>query len=335
MRLKANLAADGALVLVTLIWGSTFVLAKQVLDYWPPLAYIGARFVLASITLAVIFPKQLASARAREWKMGATLGAIMVGGFTLQAVGQIYTTPSKSAFITGLTTPLVPFVALLVLRVRPSFENLAGVVLASLGGILILMPSEASVNRGDVITLSCTVLFAAHITLLSVYAKRVELRQLTALQISSAAILITIIWTLFRLFALVAPANSLPEAVAREAVQLPFSTAIVLQLVYLSLIGIVATFLLWTWGQGRMSATHAAIIFSLEPVFATLFAVAVRGRGEWMGRRGTLGAALIFIGIIISELRWSERRRMKGAREAIEDDDADISIDVPEDAATQ
>jgi len=328
MRLKSNLAADGALVVVTLIWGSTFVMAKEVLAHWPPLAYTGVRFVVASLALILLFPKQFAAARAREWKMGGILGALMIGGFTVQAVGQIYTTPSKSAFITGLTTPLVPFVALALLRVRPSFENLVGVLFASVGGILILMPREASINRGDFITLFCTVLFAAHITLLSVYAKRVEMRQLTVLQISSAAILIGAVWILSRLSALVLPASSLPEIIVRESVPLVFSTTIVLQIVYLSLIGIVVTFLLWTWGQSRMSATHAAIIFSLEPVFATIFAVAVRGSSEWLGGRGTLGAALIFTGIVISELRWSERRRKRGAPAAIEeDDDEDISID--------
>src|SRR5205085_5267906 len=177
------------------------------------------------------------------------------------------------------------------------------------------------------------ILFAAHITLLSVYAKRVEMRQLTVLQISSAAILILIVWILFRLATRVLPASSLPEVIMHESAPLLFSTPIVLQIVYLSLIGIVVTFLLWTWGQGRMSATHAAIIFSLEPVFATLFAVALHGASEWMGGRGTIGAALIFAGIIISELRWSERRRMRGAAVMIEDDDADISIDLPEGAA--
>ncbi|HMF57794.1 MAG TPA: DMT family transporter, partial [Pyrinomonadaceae bacterium] len=151
MRLKSNLAADGALVVVTLIWGSTFVMAKEVLAHWPPLAYTGVRFVVASLALILLFPKQFAAARAREWKMGGILGALMIGGFTVQAVGQIYTTPSKSAFITGLTTPLVPFVALALLRVRPSFENLVGVLFASVGGILILMPREASINRGDFI----------------------------------------------------------------------------------------------------------------------------------------------------------------------------------------
>ncbi|HEX8423405.1 MAG TPA: DMT family transporter, partial [Pyrinomonadaceae bacterium] len=76
------------------------------------------------------------------------------------------------------------------------------------------------------------------------------------------------------------------------------------------------TFLMWTWGQARMSATHAAIIFSLEPVFATAFAVAVIGAGEWMGGRGWAGAGLVFAGIIISETRWSERRERKANEKA-------------------
>ncbi|MGB8510622.1 MAG: DMT family transporter, partial [Pyrinomonadaceae bacterium] len=89
--------------------------------------------------------------------------------------------------------------------------------------------------------------------------------------------------------------------------------------VYLALAATVVTFLLWTWGQARMSATHAAIIFSLEPVFATVFAVLVRGRGEWPGGRANIGAALILAGVIVSELRLSAKRRR--AAQAGETDD--------------
>jgi drug/metabolite transporter (DMT)-like permease len=77
-----------------------------------------------------------------------------------------------------------------------------------------------------------------------------------------------------------------------------------LQIAYLTLVATVATFLLWTWGQARMPATHAAVIFSLEPVFATAFAVLLRGSAEWTGPRATLGALLVFAGVIVSELRW-------------------------------
>lgn len=320
MRLKGNLAADAALIATTLIWGSTFVIAKDLLDHWPPVAYITFRFALAALALILIFPKQFIRARWVEWKYGATLGLLMGLGFAGQAVGQVYTTPSKSAFVTGLTTPLVPFVALIILRVRPSLENLIGVTLASIGGALILVPHEASVNAGDLITLGCTLLFAAHITLLSVYARRVDVRQLTVLQITTAAAIFVVVWSGLRLGTGLFEQERLPEIVARQAAPLIWTSRVVWQLVYLALIATVITFLLWTWGQARMSATHAAIIFSLEPVFATIFAVIVRGPKEWMGGRGTLGATLIFAGIIISELRLG-RRRGAGIEE-----DRDISI---------
>ncbi|HEX8456124.1 MAG TPA: DMT family transporter [Pyrinomonadaceae bacterium] len=313
MRLKSNLAADGALMLTTLIWGSTFFMAKDILGVWPPMAYMFVRFAAAAVLLAALFPRRLAAARRAQWRAGLVLGLLMGAGFGLQAAGQVYTTASKSAFVTGLTTPLVPFVAYLVLRARPGVENLVGVVFASLGGLLILAPqgADTSVNLGDLLTLAATLLFATHITLMSVYARRHDARQLTVLQIGCTAVLFAVVWIGLRVWAGVAGADALPTALARETVPLAWNARIVWQLVYLATVATVGSFLFWTWGQARTSATHAAIIFSLEPVFATAFAVAALGAGEWMGGRGWLGAALIFAGIIISETRWSERRAAK------------------------
>lgn len=316
MRLKSNLAADGALMLTTLIWGSTFFMAKDILSVWPPMAYMFFRFAAAALLLAAIFPRQLARARREEWRAGATLGVLMGFGFGLQAVGQVYTTASKSAFVTGLTTPLVPFVAYLLLRARPGVENLIGVALASLGGLLILAPqgADGSVNFGDLLTLAATALFATHITLMSVYAKRYDTRRLTVLQITSTATLFTIAWVGLQAWETLA--GALPQAFARETAPLVWSGRVVWQLVYLATVATIGAFLFWTWGQARTSATHAAVIFSLEPVFATAFAVAVIGASEWMGTRGFVGGALVFVGIIISELRWSERRERRANKKA-------------------
>ena len=316
MRLKSNLAADGALMLTTLIWGSTFFMAKDILSVWPPMAYMFFRFVVAALLLAAIFPRQLARARREEWRAGATLGVLMGFGFGLQAVGQVYTTASKSAFVTGLTTPLVPFVAYLLLRQRPGVENLVGVALASLGGLLILAPqgTDGTVNFGDLLTLAATALFATHITLMSVYARRYDVRQLTVLQITSTASLFTLVWVGLQAWEFLA--GGLPQAFAREAAPLVWSGRVVWQLVYLATVATIGAFLFWTWGQARTSATHAAVIFSLEPVFATAFAVAVIGASEWMGTRGFVGAGLVFAGIIISEVRWSERRERRANEKA-------------------
>jgi drug/metabolite transporter (DMT)-like permease len=304
------------LMLTTLIWGSTFFMAKDILTVWPPMAYMFVRFVAAALLLAAMFPRRLAQARREEWRAGATLGVLMGLGFGLQAAGQVYTTASKSAFVTGLTTPLVPFVAYAILRAKPNVENLIGVVFASLGGLLILAPqgADGTVNYGDLLTLAATALFAMHITLMSVYARRYDVRQLTVLQIASTACLFTVVWVGLQAWGFFA--GALPPGVARETAPLVWSGRVVWQLVYLTTVATVGSFLCWTWGQARTSATHAAIIFSLEPVFATLFAVAVIGAGEWMGTRGFVGAGLVFAGIIISELRWNERRERRANKKA-------------------
>lgn len=326
MRLKTNLVADGALVLTTLIWGSTFVVAKDLLSHWPPVAYITVRFTLAALVLIAIFPKQLLAARRAEWRAGATLGFLMGSGFAIQAVGQVYTSPANSAFITSLTTPLVPFVALMVLRVRPNLENLIGVILASLGGLLILAPRGAFVaNQGDLYTLAATLFFAGHITFLSVYARRMNARQLTVLQISVAAAMFVLGWMVLHGIGLLFPAHSLPAIVRLESGWPVWSATVVWQLIYLAVVATVTTFLLWTWGQARMSATHAAIIFSLEPIFATAFAIAWWGSGQWLGGWSTVGAAAVIAGVIVSELQLSHRRDKAGRD--VESEDADISLD--------
>jgi len=326
VRLKSNLAADGALVLTTLIWGSTFVVAKDLLSHWPPLAYITVRFTLAALILIAVFPKQLFAAGRAEWRAGATLGLLMGGGFAIQALGQVYTTPAKSAFMTSLTTPLVPFVALILLRVRPNLENLIGVFLASLGGLLILAPRGAmAANAGDWLTLIATFFFAGHITFLSIYARQIDARQLTVLQISVAAAMFVLGSILLRVAASLFSSGASFALINVEARWPVWSATIALQLIYLAFVATVVTFLLWTWGQARMSATHAAIIFSLEPIFATAFAVAWWGSGQWLGGWATVGAVAVIAGVLVSELRLSDRRK-KGEPEPLVDD-ADISLD--------
>ena len=310
MKLKSNLGPDVAILLTTLIWGSTFAVARDVLDSWPPLLYLALRMPLAALLFAALFPRQVFSAGRDAWKSGATLGVLIGLAFVMQTVGLLFTTPAKSAFISGLTTPLIPVVAYLLYRARPSRENLAGIILASLGGALILMPVGASgFNTGDMLTLGTTVLFATHVSLMSVYARRFDVRQLSAIQITVAASLLLGAWLIVRACAALVGVEALPQGLAREALPLVWNVRILVQLAYLITIATVGVFLIWTWGQARTSAAHAAVIFSLEPIFATGFAVVLRGSAEWTGGRATIGALLVVAGVIVSELRWGGRRR--------------------------
>lgn len=290
------------LLLTTLIWGSTFVIAKDVLAHRSPLAYLSVRFALASLVLLLIFPRSLRAITRIELRAGATLGALLGGGMLLQAAGQVTTTATKSAFITSLATPLVPLVAFLISRARPTRANFAGVVVAFLGGVLLLVPSvedgagEASssssfrLNAGDVLTLGCTLFFATHITLMERFTRICDVRRLTVVQICTSALLLAAGWA------------ATAGASATTLTPQPLNAGEAWRLVYLALVGTVAAFLLWAWGQRGVSAVRAAVIFNMEPIFAMLFAVGVRGRSELLGGWAALGAGLVVAGVLISEL---------------------------------
>src|SRR5947209_17554413 len=111
MKLKSNLGADAALLLTTLVWGSTFAVARGILDTWPPLSYLALRLPLAALLFAALFPRQVFGASREVLRAGATLGLLIGFSLTGQTVGLLWTTPAKSAFISGLTTPLIPLAA--------------------------------------------------------------------------------------------------------------------------------------------------------------------------------------------------------------------------------
>ncbi|HZI18684.1 MAG TPA: DMT family transporter [Pyrinomonadaceae bacterium] len=312
MKLKANVAADGAILLTTIIWGTTFIVAREVLDTWPPVSYLAVRMTTAALILAALFPRRLARADRAAVRAGVTLGLLIGGGVLGLTVALLYTTPARTAFIASLTTPLVPFAAYALFRERPGRENLAGVALATVGGALVLAPAGRwDANAGDILALGCTLLFATHVALLGHYARRHDARLLSVLQIIAAAAVLCSAWLAVWVWAAAGGEGSLPAGLARELSPPPWDARAAWQIAYLSVVATVVTFLLWTWGQARMPAAHAAVIFSLEPVFATLFAVMARGPGEWPGGRANWGALLIVSGVVVSEIKWGKGKAGK------------------------
>jgi drug/metabolite transporter (DMT)-like permease len=122
-------------------------------------------------------------------------------------------------------------------------------------------------------------------------------------------VLFILAWLALRACGLAFDRASLPGFITQESAPLVWSVHIAWQLAYLATVATVAVFFLWTWGQARSTATHAAVIFSLEPVFANAFAVAFRGGQEWLNARGYAGAGLVLAGVFVSELRWSRKRK--------------------------
>ncbi len=292
------LAADLVLVLVTVIWGSTFV-ANQLVATGeaPPLLFLLLRFSVAAAVLLVF-------AAGRPRTPGLLGDSLVVGGLTaigigFQLAGQVYTTASKAAFITGLSVPLTAPVALLVTRKRPSPENLAGLALATAGFVVLAWPQELSrLNTGDVLVLVTAVTYAFVVVRLSEASGRHDVRWFAFGQTACAAA----VALLLRLA--VHPFLGRPEALFRAEARLPDVDAQFLGLLlWMSLAATVFTFLLMTWAQARMTATHAAVIYALEPVFAALLAALFLG--ERLTGRELWGGALVLLGILVSEIPLS------------------------------
>lgn len=277
--------ADLTLALIALIWGTTFVLIKNALADITPVSYLAIRFSLAAVLLALFFRRRLRLGFGRqEYWVGLRIGSILMLGYVLQTVGLQTTTPSKSAFLTGLYIVLVPFVNACVYRTRPRWPEVAGVLIAGLGmGLMSMQGENLSIAKGDLLTIGCAVAFAVHIVLLGHWAPIVGFESLSLLQIAAAA-------------GVACFAAPLVEAPAIQ-----WSPAV---LAAIGIGGVLATalaFVLQTWAQQHTTPTRAALIFSLEPVFAWLVSWAFEG--ETLSLRAALGAALILGGILMVELK--------------------------------
>lgn len=289
------LRADLALVVVTAIWGSTFIVNRIVLESAPPLGFLTLRFGIGGLILVAL-------SWGRRRTPGLTADSVLIGfllalGIGLQVTGQLFTTASKAAFVTGLSVPLTPVVELVVTRKLPSRENLLGLLLAVGGFTLMTFPRDArGVNAGDLLILGTALTYAVIIVRVAQAAPRHDVRLFAAGQICCAAVFVG----LGRLSITPWLGRGAAFLVA-EGRGIPFSRTIVLAVLWMALVATVVTFVVQTWAQARMSATHAAILYALEPVFTALFAAAVLA--ERMSGREVAGGALVLLGILVSELR--------------------------------
>lgn len=289
------LGADLALVFVTALWGSTFVVNRLVLDSAPPLGFLTLRFGIGGLLLAALAWKRPMTPRLM--RDSVVIGFLLALGIGLQITGQLFTTASKAAFVTGLSVPLTPLVELAVTRKLPSRENLLGLLVAVAGFTLMTFPKDASgVNAGDLLILGTALVYAVIIVRVAQAAPRHDVRLFAAGQIAWAGVFVGMGRLLLTPF--LGRGNAFLVAEARA---IPLTTQIVLSVAWMAVVATVVTFLVQTWAQARMSATHAAILYALEPVFTAAFAAAMLG--ERMAGREIAGGALVLLGILVSELR--------------------------------
>ena len=278
---RGRLAADLALLAVTAVWGSTFVMVKDAVAQYPVLPFIALRFAVAGLALAPVAWSARRAFRPSDLPAGIGAGIFLFAGYTLQTLGLQQTTASKAGFITGLSVVLVPLFGALLWRHLPSWRAVLGTILATAGLGLLSLNADWSVQRGDLLVLGCAVSFAGHITALGALSPGRAPCILTLIQALTTAVLSS---------TLVVGQGGFPALPAPVAHAALFT-------------GVAATaiaFLVQTAAQRFTSANHTALIFTAEPVFAALFGVAVAG--ETLTSRGWLGCVVILVGVILGAL---------------------------------
>lgn len=277
-----SLHADLALAGIAAIWGFTFPAMQLALRDATPLAFVSLRFAVASVALAVIFRRRALCARPGAILYGALLGLCLASGSVLQTFGLLYTTASKSAFITALYVVLVPPISIVLTRVRPRVTSLVAVAVAGIGLAEITSVRMHGLNTGDLLTVGCSLAFGLHIVVAEVAAPKHDPVALGFWQTLTTAV-----------------ASSIAMLAAGRA-HFAVTPWTVIALVVTSLLATALAFTVQMWAQRETSGTHAALIFATEPVFAAIFAALIQR--EWLGVRGLVGAALILTAIVVSEI---------------------------------
>ena len=285
------------LFFVTLLWGGTFVWMKQAmnsleveLDEYSKAGVVGVivatRFLIAFVALLPFSSRARAALTSKEdWKGGLILGSLMLAGFVLQMIGIESVTPSVSAFLTSL---YVVFTAILSVKIsdrKPTRMMVAGVLLATLGAGFIDGPPHIVWGTGEILTVMCAFFFALHI----IYTDSIT-KKLDPLAVTSTSFAVLVAGA--AIFALVASGDPM-------VVEVAWQDGVVVPLLCLGLFGSLACILMLNAFQKYLNPTHAAIIYSFEPVWATLYGW-YEGMIEvsiWL----TMGL-LLLIGNIIVEL---------------------------------
>lgn len=280
---KKSWQGYAVLILITLIWGTTFSVTKASLDSAPPVYFMAWRFSIASAGLLLLNFRKLKTITPTELMGGLVIGMTMATGYIAQTVGMVYTTAANAGFITGLAVVLVPVVGAIFYKRRPHLGVyiFAGVAAVGLGLLSLDFSQGIAFNPGDLILLISPVAFAFNILNTAKFGPRCRVLMLTLVQVTFTAIC-SWIFTLF-----------LEQPVS-------FSGPVWAGLFYLAIFATIFTIAGQTWGQRQVSPERAALIFTLEPVFAAAFAMLALG--ERMPKLGIVGSVLIMTGIIGAEL---------------------------------
>lgn len=292
---RPGLAPLLVLLGATLIWGSTFVITKDALDSLTTWSLLTWRMGLAAAALMLLAGRRLANLGRRGTLRAMTIGVLLGTGFGAQTVGLTATSPATNGFVTGLMVVLAPLVAWVVFRRHFRAWTWVAVVMAAAGLWLMSGTGGADSLVGIGYTVLGAALFAGQIATVSQWAAGIDPLALTAVQVTTA-------WLVVAAF-----------GVGTATLSFPHDASSWLALGYLALIATVLGLVAQVWAQARMSAARAAVVMTMEPVFAGIFAVAA---GQALTTRLVLGGAVIVAAMLLVELTGSSATAQSGGSAA-------------------
>ncbi len=272
--------ATAALILVTAVWGVTFVQVQDAVAIYPLFAFLAVRYLIATAALAPPAARRLRGLGRDGLVAGSVLGVLIAIGIGLQTAGLERTTVTNTGFITGLYVLFTPLLGLALFRTPIPRELWAAVALALLGLALLSGVPQGS-GTGDLLVLLSTVAQALQIVMVERYANRFDVFALTFVEVAAACAVFGAI------------------AVALGDLSVPRGSTVWAALIVTGLFAVAFAMLVQIWAQRQVSATRIAVIFSLETVFAGIAGYLLAD--ERIGLLGFAGCAAIFAGIVIAE----------------------------------
>ncbi len=270
-------------MLVALIWGVTFVLVKNALADIGPFLFLGTRFILAFLVLAMFSFKNIIKVQTSTIMAGCLLGLFLFIGYVFQTVGLQYTSSSNAGFITGVSVVLVPIMFYIKRRSWPDWQTTLTVIMAAAGLFLLSVPAgKFELGYGDLLVLICAFGFALHIVFVSKYSYRHNAVAITGVQILFVGVLCMVIG----LFTEPIPRHIGSDTVLAIIVTSVFATSL--------------AFLLQNYLQKFSTPTRFAVVLTSEPVFAAL--AGFIWAHEILTARAYTGAALILLAMLLSIL---------------------------------
>ncbi len=279
------------LLAATAAWGATFVIVKRATAHEPIMGFLAWRFLVAGGLLAVARPRSLQRLGRKGWAQGIVLGLALAGGYVLQTYGLRYTSAAVSGFLTGMQVVFTPLLAWVLFRHRPAARAVVATTLA-IAGLAVMSVHGMTLGLGELLTVAAALLFAGQIVGLGFWSSAQDAYGLATVQLLTVAV-----------FCWLATLPGGPR--------LPSHISDWLAIVVTAVVATSIAFVVQSWAQSQLSTTGAAVVLTMEPVFAALVAWGV---GEKLGWSVVAGGGLVVVAMLVVEVAggkwvtWPPRR---------------------------